>query len=177
MQKVPICQIQYKANSWMLFIHGVKIMQNKMSVMLSQRTYLVFTVKEEVNLIRGKKQIMTYRKHCFIIVKTQRNWGFFFMDTIHSGLGIKLGTELLSLNNNSKTALRNRFVEVKYVIIDYLSNVSGSKKHIPWSLKINSLVFQLSLCLKFFLCLNNYLLSEENLYFHYYLVRVVWKTY
>ena len=53
------------------------------------------------------------------------------MDTIHSGLGIKLGTELLSLNNNSKTALRNRFVEVKYVIIDYLSNVSGSKKHIP----------------------------------------------
>ena len=38
--------------------------------------------------------------------------------TIHSGLGIKLGTKLLGLNEKSKAALRNRLSEVKLLIID-----------------------------------------------------------
>ena len=45
--------------------------------------------------------------------------------TIHSGLGIKSGTKLLGLNENSKATLRNRLPEVKFLIIDELSMVSS----------------------------------------------------
>ena len=43
--------------------------------------------------------------------------------TILSGLGIKPGTALLSLNDNFKAALRNRLSEVNILIIDELSMV------------------------------------------------------
>ena len=45
--------------------------------------------------------------------------------TIHSGLGIKLGTKLLGLNDKSKAALRNRLSEVKFLFIDEISMVSS----------------------------------------------------
>ena len=45
---------------------------------------------------------------------------------ISSGLGIKPGTKLLGLNDKSKTALRNRLSEVKYLIIDDLLKVSSN---------------------------------------------------
>ena len=38
--------------------------------------------------------------------------------TIYSGLGIKLGTKLLGLNEKSKAVLRNRLLEVKLLIRD-----------------------------------------------------------
>ena len=38
--------------------------------------------------------------------------------TIHSGLGIKPGTELFRLNKKSKAALGNRLSESKFLIID-----------------------------------------------------------
>ena len=44
--------------------------------------------------------------------------------TIHSGLAIKPGTNVLGLNDKYKTALRNRLSEVKLLIIDKLSRVS-----------------------------------------------------
>ena len=45
--------------------------------------------------------------------------------TIHSGLGIKPGTELLDLNEKSKASLRKRLLEVKLLIIDELSTISN----------------------------------------------------
>ena len=45
--------------------------------------------------------------------------------TIPSGLGIKPGVRLLGLNDKSKAALRNKFSEVKFLIIDELSMVSS----------------------------------------------------
>ena len=45
--------------------------------------------------------------------------------TIHSGLAIKPGTNVLGLNDKYKTALRNRLSEVKLLIIDKLSRVSS----------------------------------------------------
>ena len=45
--------------------------------------------------------------------------------TIHSGLGIKSGTKLLGLSENSKATLRNRLPEVKFLIIDELPMVSS----------------------------------------------------
>ena len=44
---------------------------------------------------------------------------------IFSGLGIKPGVRLLGLNDKSKAALRNKFSEVKFLIIDELSLVSS----------------------------------------------------
>ena len=38
--------------------------------------------------------------------------------TIYSGLGIKLGTKLLGLNEKSKAVLRNRLLEAKLLIRD-----------------------------------------------------------
>ena len=46
--------------------------------------------------------------------------------TIHSGLGIKPGIKLVGLNDKSKTALRNKLSEVKFLIIDELSMVSSN---------------------------------------------------
>ena len=43
--------------------------------------------------------------------------------TIHSGLSIKPGIELLGLNNKSKAASRNKLSEAKFLIIDELSKV------------------------------------------------------
>ena len=80
---------------------------------------------------------MLYQKHCFIIVKTQRNLKIFLLGptgisavnigatTIHSGLGIKPGIKLLGLNDKSKSALRNKLSEVKFLIIDKLFMVSS----------------------------------------------------
>ena len=45
--------------------------------------------------------------------------------TIHSGLGIKPGTNLLGLNDKSKAVLRNRLSVVKLLIIDEFSMVSS----------------------------------------------------
>ena len=45
--------------------------------------------------------------------------------TIHSGIGIKPGINLLDLNEKSKAALRNSLSEVKLLIIDELSMVSS----------------------------------------------------
>ena len=45
--------------------------------------------------------------------------------TTHSCLGIKPGTKLLSLNDKSKDALRNRLSEVKFLIIGEISMVSS----------------------------------------------------
>ena len=45
--------------------------------------------------------------------------------TIHSGVGIKPGINLLDLNEKSKAALRNSLSEVKLLIIDELSMVSN----------------------------------------------------
>ena len=45
--------------------------------------------------------------------------------TIHSGLGIKSGTNLLGLNGKSKAALRNGLSGAKFVIINTLSMVSS----------------------------------------------------
>ena len=42
-------------------------------------------------------------------------------NTIHPGLGLKAGTQLLGLNNKSKAALRNRLSEMKLLIINELS--------------------------------------------------------
>ena len=70
---------------------------------------------------------MLYQKHCFIIVKTQRNLEIFLLGptgisavnmgatTIHSGLGIKPGIKLLGLNDKSKSALRNKLSQVKFL--------------------------------------------------------------
>ena len=81
---------------------------------------------------------MLYQKHCFIIVKTQRNLEIFLLGptgisavnigatTIHSGLGIKPGIKLFGLNDKSKSALRNKLSEVKFLIIDELSMVSSN---------------------------------------------------
>ena len=80
---------------------------------------------------------MLYQKHCFIIVKTQRNLKIFLLGptgisavnigatTIHSGLGIKPGIKLLGLNDKSKSALRNKLSEVKFLIIDKLFMISS----------------------------------------------------
>ena len=81
---------------------------------------------------------MPYQKHYFIIVTTLKkprvpllgptgistvNIG---ANTVHFGLGIKPGTNLLGLNDKSKAALRNRLSEVKIlIIIDELSIVSS----------------------------------------------------
>ena len=46
--------------------------------------------------------------------------------TIHSGLGIKPGIKLVGLNDKSKTALRNKLSEIKFLIIDELSMVSSN---------------------------------------------------
>ena len=46
--------------------------------------------------------------------------------TTHSGLDIKPGIRLFGLNNKSKTALRNKLSEVKFLIIDELSMVSSN---------------------------------------------------
>ena len=45
--------------------------------------------------------------------------------TTHSSLGIKPRIKLLSLNDKSKAALRNRISEVKFLIIYQLSRVSS----------------------------------------------------
>ena len=45
--------------------------------------------------------------------------------TIHSGLGIKPGIKLLVLNDKSKAALRNKLLEVEFLIIIELSIVSS----------------------------------------------------
>ena len=45
--------------------------------------------------------------------------------TIHSNLGIKPGTKLLGLYDESKAALKNRLAEVKCLIINELSMVSN----------------------------------------------------
>ena len=45
--------------------------------------------------------------------------------TIHSGLGVKPGANLLGLNDKSKAALRNRSSALKFLITDGLSMVSS----------------------------------------------------
>ena len=80
---------------------------------------------------------MPYKKYCIITVKTQKQPRVLLLGhtgisavsiggtTIYSGLGIKSGTKLLGLNDNSKDALKNRLSEVKFLIIDELSMVSS----------------------------------------------------
>ena len=80
--------------------------------------------------------------------------------TIYFGLGINPGTNLLFLNEKSKTALRNMLSEMKLLIIDesmvYESIIclwyqviyghkltQGWEKYLWWSLKKYSLVLQL----------------------------------
>ena len=45
--------------------------------------------------------------------------------TIHSGVGIKPGIKLLVLNDKSKAALRNKLLEVEFLIINELSIVAS----------------------------------------------------
>ena len=76
---------------------------------------------------------MLYQKHCFVIVEILKNLRVLLLSptgisavsiggtAIHEGLGIKPGIRLLDLNNRSKTILRNKLLEVKFLIIDELS--------------------------------------------------------
>ena len=50
---------------------------------------------------------------------------------IHFGLGIKPGTKLLGLNDESKATLKQRLSEVKLLIVDELSMVSNFLQ-LPW---------------------------------------------
>ena len=45
--------------------------------------------------------------------------------TIYSGLGIKPRTKLIGLNEKSKVTVRNRLLEVNFLVIDELSMVSS----------------------------------------------------
>ena len=45
--------------------------------------------------------------------------------TIHSGLGINVGSKLYQLNDQQRAALRNKLSEVKLIIIDKVFMVSS----------------------------------------------------
>ena len=69
---------------------------------------------------------MPYRKHCLITIKTQKDREYFYLHlsaintgriTSHSYFGIKLGTKLLGINDESNV-LRNRLLEMKCLILD-----------------------------------------------------------
>ena len=45
--------------------------------------------------------------------------------TIHSGLGSNAGNKLYPLNDQQRAALRNKFSEVRLIIIDEISTVSS----------------------------------------------------
>ena len=133
---------------------------------------------------------MPYKKYCIITVKTQKQPRVLLLGhtgisavsiggtTIYSGLGIKSGTKLLGLNDNSKDALKNRLPEVKFLIIDELSMVSSDL----WT-DVDSRLGEIfmMICEKAFSGLSvmtvqtclNYLQSEENLYFQDFMIRIV----
>ena len=102
--------------------------------------------------------------------------------TIHSGVGIKPGIKLLVLNDKSKAALRNKLLEVEFLIINELSIVLSDL----WT-DIDSRLGKILMMVpgKAFdgfsvmtiADLLRLLQSEENLYFLNILIRIVLNVY
>ena len=113
----------------MWFINGLRIMENVMDMTFNQGTCFIHAVEDKkISLV--KVICMAISKTLFYHCKDPEKSRVLLLGTtgisavniggttIHSGLGIKLGTKLLGLNEKSKAALRNRLSEVKLLIID-----------------------------------------------------------
>ena len=110
------CKVIKKVKPFHIFITGCAGFE---------KSHLIKTIFLSLNKVLGYKDGDADKPRILILAPTGVAAINFNGTTIHSGLGINVGSKLYPLNDQQRAALRNKLSEVRLIIIDEISMVSS----------------------------------------------------